>query len=536
MKAYTGGNVLITLGTGKMNRREEGESGMAGEHAYAVINLKEENGRRLFLIKNPWSEASSWKDSDNTRYKDNTIELSGNTVTQSRLVRSGIFWMEINDIFQHFETIYLSWNPAFFSNRQDIHFSWNLDFARSSTGSFYRNPQYVVRSPKGGTLWLLLSKHLRGSDSLSCEDPTNECFIASFLSLYAFDIGGSRAFISDGYLARSSYVDAPNTLLRLELPPKSAYTVVISEQDTPISTCNFTLSAFSDNPTTLDQAKDRYSHSTVQHSAWTLSTSGGNSSSPTYHTNPQFSLELSQSSDLALFLEAEDEEIPVHVKLLWMNGERAMEFRTRDVVGDSGEYRNGSALAEIPDVQPGIYTMICSTFEQDQLTKFSLYVRAMSECMTKHIPLEEAGRLVCRAPIATFLVGFDRLLTPLYISRITRLRAHVHTITAPSAIRSPIRIALEYGQGPNKQVLSITGDGDFKDTTVALRTKDVDILPHMCQNQGVWLVIERAGGSYLPSTEEVCIDILSDQQVDLGPWGKERDDPVDQRVGLMSSP
>ncbi|MCJ1394054.1 cysteine protease [Xylographa bjoerkii] len=531
MKAYTGGNVLITLGTGKMSRSEEEESGMAGEHDYAVINLKEEDGRRLFLIKNPWSEASSWKEFDNTKYRYMKTDSAGDFVVKSRTVRSGTFWMEINDIFQHFETIYLSWNPAFFSYRQDVHFSWKLDSTRSPAGSFHKNPQYVVRSQEGGTLWLLLNKHFPDSVSQSGAGPTTENSIASFMSLYAFDNGGNKVFTSDNFLSRSPYVDAPNTLLRLELPLKSIYTIVISEQDMPTLNYSFTLSAFSEKPITLYGAEDRYSHSVVQNSAWALSTSGGNSSSSTYYTNPQFSLELSKFSDLALFLEAEDENIPVNIKLLWMNGKRALDVNTRDIVGDSGEYRNGSALAEIPDVQPGTYTLVCSTFKQGQLSKFSLYVRAMSECSTQPIPLAEAGRLVCRAPIASFTAGLDRLLTPLHISRITRLRAHARIITQPLAFRTPMRMTIEYGQGPNKRVLSVTGDGDFKEATLALRTIDIDILPRMCQDQGVWLVIERAGGSNLQSTEEVCIEILADHQIGFRPWGKEMDEPVERRLG-----
>ncbi|MCJ1283751.1 cysteine protease [Xylographa opegraphella] len=530
MNAYTGGNVLITLGTGKLSRHEERESGLAGEHDYAVINLKEENGRRSFLIKNPWSEASSWKEINNTKHIDATPESDRATDERSKTVRPGTFWMEINDIFQHFETIYLSWNPAFFSHRQDIHFTWKLDATRSPTGSFHQNPQYIVRCQEGGTLWLLLNKHFRESDARSDGGLTTHCCPISFLSLYAFENDGKRVFTSDDFLSRSPYVDTPNTLLRLELPPKSIYTIVISEQDMPISDHNFTLSAFSENPITLCQAEDNYSHSVIQKGAWALSTAGGNSNSPTYHTNPQYVIELSRSSDLALFIEAEDEDIPVHVKLLWLEGKRVLEVRAHDTVGDSGEYRNGSAFAKIPDVQSGTYTLVCSTFKQDQFSKFSLYVHSMSKCSMRYIPLAEAGRLACTAPTALFTAGLNRLLTPLSTSRITRLRAQARIITLPPAFRSPMRMAIEYGQGPNKRVLSITEDGNFKDTTSTLHTGDIDILPRMCQDQGIWLVIERAGGSYIQSTEEVCIEILADHQIGFGPWGKEMDEPVEQRT------
>ena len=512
-----------------MNRHEEGESGMAGEHSYAVIKLKEEDGRRIFLIKNPWSEASSWKESDTTKHKEEILKADGVDAKRSETVRSGTFWMDINDVFQHFETIYLNWNPAFFSYRQDIHFSWKLDTTRSPAGSFHQNPQYVLHCRGGGTLWLLLSKHLRESVSRSGAGLTTHHCSTAFLSLYAFENDGRRVFTSDNFLRRSPYVDAPNTLLRLELPPKSIYTIVISEQDMPSLDHNFTLSAFSENPITLQQAEDKYSHLLIQKGAWTASTSGGNSNSPAYHTNPQFRLEVLQSSDLALFIEAEDENVPVHIKLLWLNGERAAQVKAHEIVGDSGEYRNGSALADIPNVQSGVYTLVCSTFKSGQLSKFSLYLRSMSNCSMRYIPLAVAGRLVCAAPTASFTAGLNRLLTPLSTSRITRLRAHARVKNLPSASQSPMRMAIEYGQGPNKRILSVTEDGDFKDTAMALRTNDIDVLPQMCQDGGVWLVIERAGGSYLQSNEEVCIEILADHQISFGPWGKEMDEPVERR-------
>ena len=519
----------MTIGTGKLTRREEQGMGLVSEHDYAIINLTEEDDRRLFLIKNPWSECSSWKGKDDRNQKAYAAPDTLAYSRQSEDMLPGTFWMDLEEVLQSFETIYLSWNPGLFTYRQDIHFSWDLTANKGANGSFDRNPQYVIQSSGSGSVWLLLSRHFMDLLPATGDQKTNGIATTGFLSLYAFDAGGYRVMLSDGCLVKSPYVDAPNTLLRFELPKNSCYTIVVSEQDLPSCTFNFTLSAFSLNPLEVTLAKDKYSYSVVQHSAWTFSTAGGNASCPNYHKNPQFSLTLPSSSDLAIFLEGENGDVPIHIKLLWANGKRALQVTTRDIVGDSGEYHRGSALASISEVKAGTYTVICSTFEEGQRCKFSLTVRSMAECVIKPIPLEEAGRRIFKAPPASFSEGSDRFLTPLHVTRITRLRLQARLTGSVSSSRTPLRISLEYGQGPDKQVLTVTGKGAFLDALAGLWTDDVDVLPRMCEGRGVWLVIERIGGSYVQPVELVQVEILSDHTVEVGPWGKEVDEPIERR-------
>lgn len=529
-KAHNYGDVLMTIGTGRLTRREEQGLGLASEHDYAIIDLKEENGRRLLLIKNPWSERSSWKGGKPSGKELHAGPDTSALALQSESLPPGTFWTELDEVLQNFETIYLNWNPGLFAYREDVHFSWDLTADRGPSGSFCRNPQYVVRSTEGGTVWLLLSRHFQDSPPTKKNEAATDA-TAGFLSLYAFDKAGQSAILSDGSLVRSPYVDAPNTLLRLDLPQQSTYTIVISEQDLPPSTYNFTLSVFSLAPISISPASSTYAHSLTQPGAWTFSTAGGNTSSPTYHTNPQFSLHLPSPSTLAILLEAPDSDIPLHVKLLWANGHRATQVTTRDIVGDSDDYRRGAALAEIPAVQAGTYTLICSTFSPGTRSPFSLTVRSMSPCVLKPIPLASAGRLQIPVPTASFSSGQDRLLAPLHVSRITRLHLHASHKPADASTRSPLRMSLEYGQGPHKHILSVTGNGEFMDAPAGLRTEDVDVLPRMCEDRGVWLVVERLGRAYGGGGEEVEVEILSEHAVGIGVWGREVDEPVERRGG-----
>ena len=507
------------MGTGKLMPHEEKFVGLAGEHDYAVIDMKELEGRRLFLVKNPWTEGATWKGYPG---KAPDVEHSTKeTVPSSRkteLLAPGTFWMDLNDILQNFETVYLNWNPGLFSYREDIHFAWDLRTPRSREGSFDRNPQYVVRSTKGGTVWLLLTRHIQDITTVSMEVLSRHGGEIGFLSLYAYNNGGYRVFLTDNSLIRSPYFDAPNSLLRLEMPENSVYTIVVSEQALPDLSYNFTLSAFSIHPFTIAQAEEKYGHSTSREAAWTFSTAGGNANSPSYHTNPQFSLTLPKASDLALLLESDNSDFAVHVKLLWAGGKRATNIASRDIVSDSGEYRRGSCVVDVHDVQAGAYTVICSTFEQGQLGRFSLLVRSKCKCSIKALPLEEAGRLVTRITPASFTEGIDRLYIPLQVSRITRLRLHALALDSHKSSTSPLRLALEYSHGPNKQILTTSEMGDFSYSPTGLRTKEVDVLPSMCEGRGVGVVVERIAGSYVSAVEQVQVEVLSDHAVRVGAW------------------
>ena len=510
----------MTLGTGKFTRREEQALGLAGEHDYAVIDMKEDPiGNRSCLIKNPWSKGCVWKGTS-TNMSDIGSQGGGTAIQETPdNLTPGTFWMDVHNIFQHFQTAYLNWNPGLFKFRQDVHFGWDLEKTRRATGYFGCNPQYTVKSDKGGTVWLLLSRHFR--DRLQRNSEATDV-VTGYMSLYTFDNRGKRTFLTDGALHRSPYVDASNSLLKLELPSKSSHTVVISEQELPASNYFFSLSAFSFSPLTLQEAAETYTHTETRDMEWTYSTAGGNMNSPAYYANPQIGVSFQKQSDIAILIVSEHDEYSVHVKMIWASGKRATHITKKDIVGDSGDYRKGSALAEMRGVEPGTYTIVCSTFESGQYGKFSVIVKSMTECVIKHIPLEGAGFLIKRVPRATFVPGLDRVLAPIMVPRISRinLRARISSVFG-MARSSPLKLTIEHGQGPNKKVIAVSGGGDFIDNPSGLRLDDIDVVPQMCQGKGLWLVLERLGGLCSPTDDAVDIQIFSDGSVEIGAWGQE---------------
>lgn len=534
--AFNYGDVLITLGTGKLTPNEEEGLGLAGQHDYAVINMKEFEGQQLFLVKNPWSEGTVWKGhiyrgnammEDAKGIQDLCItDMPTTSTVDIEPLTPGTFWMGLNDIFQSFESMYLNWNPGLFSHRENTHFKWNLAEFSSPAGSFVSNPQYEVRSSAGGTVWVLLSRHFTSRDDKSDTDPkvsvNDDTVENGFICLYAFDTDGERVFSSDEAVVRGPYVDSPNTLLKLELSARRAYTVVISGQGLPRLVNTFTLSAFSLESLTLIEAQDKYIHTVLQNGMWTPLTAGGNASSSPYHANPQFSLQIAGTSNVAIMLENVGECYPVHIKLVWANGKQIHSIKTRDIVGDSGEYRKGYAFAEIQDVQAGVYTIVCSTFEQGQLGRFTLRVSSMSACAVNRIPVVTAGRFVVKVQSAFFAPGNEHLWAPLISHRLNRIsisaRSRVEDSRSNKSTKAFLKLGIHHGQPPSERIVAVSTDDEFLEGQGETWIRDVDIEPSMCEDRGLWLVLERLDYSVLQMAEYVDVEIFSDCPIKVGDW------------------
>ena len=532
-RSFNYGDLIITLGTGKISPDEEDELGLIGEHNYAVLDLKESSSSCLLLIKNPWSKGDVWKWSTSTVETDSEPD-SGSTADEPLL--PGTFWMDVHKVVQYFETMYLNWNSQLFSSRRDIHFTWELSSDLRSSGSFDTNPQYVVHSEKGGLFWVLLSRHFRGTmaeaskyersshgSDTSPDTPRRKA--KGYMSLYVFTNGGHRVVLSDGFLVRSSYVDSSSNLLRLELQPRTSYTVVISEQELPQSSYNMSLTFLAPSTFESTLAPEKFTHRSICHGAWTLSNAGGNAGSKNYHLNPQFTFVLSGESDVQLYLGTDKDDIAVHVKLLWAGGKKiSPQITKKDIVGDSAEYRRGSTVAEIRAVPAGTYTVVCSTFHENQTCNFVLKVGAMSPCRVESISHQQSLFLQDLPPIS--FQDFDRVLARILVARLTRLHFRARNIiTSTDSPRSPLLISIEDGQGPNKRVIATTGGGDFAYVSAGLQSPSIDVQPSMCCSRaGLWIVVERAGGSNKWIREDVEMILESSEQgVQIGIWCRERD-------------
>lgn len=539
---FTKGNVMITLGTGRLSHSEETELGLDTEHAYTVLDLRQSATHRLLLVKNPSSSGNAWKarfpTADTVKIGEERLQPRDfhrsleDTLPSSDRIAPGTAWIDFDDCVQTFESIYLNWNPSIFRYHQDVHFSW--DITNTPPGSFRENPQYSATSQSGGVVWFLLSRHMRGEHHLK-EPSTSSSSRQSesrsgYITLYAFAQNGHRVHLSRGALQQGPYVDSPQTLLRLDCAAGISYTLVASQELLPLGSCNFTLSTYSSTPVILEPATDSYPYWTSHKCAWTLATAGGNANTGMYSMNPQYSLNVQSSSDVAILLECTQEDIAIDVKVLWANGERVSQVMKRDIVSCSGDYKRGCALAETKNIESGTYTIVCSTYEAGQTGEFVLHVGSTSAHDVQPIPSDTAGRLRWSLSPARFPPGYVKALAPISFQRITKVRltaslqcSSKSDLTSPpqlTVVGSPIRVSLQLGQGCNWKTLVVSGAGDFADASRGLRTNEVDLVPDVHHHRGrVCIVVERLCGASSAYTEElVAVDILSDRDINVGEW------------------
>ncbi|KAI1106862.1 cysteine proteinase, partial [Jackrogersella minutella] len=554
-KAYDYGDVVVTLGTGRLSPDEEETLGLAGEHDYAVLDMSETTpGNRRLLVKNPWCDGLVWKGVGSS-------EVSSSRATDDHPVKlkPGSFWITFDDVTQNFESLYLNWNPSLFTERQDHHFTWQLPDAAMTGGScFSHNPQYSMTATADGSTWVLLSRHFQDSeleimrksraatavidaDNVPTADAdTNNTTLAEvssklgFMSIYIFaDHGGQRVQLSSRPVYRGDFVDSPQTLAPFESKRGAKYTVVVAAQELPLARYNFTLSFLSRCPLTVAPSPAPLAHYAELRGAWTRRTAGGNSASPSYLQNPQFSLTLARAGPLSLLLSTARDDLPVHVALVWAAGRRVSAVGNRDLVFASGDYRRGSALAETGSVDAGTYTVVCSTFDPGCLADFVLRVGSNVPCAVSPVPADAAGRLRTRLPDLSSSSSsrppaeseaHKKKRASLSAARLTRASIVVSR-TAPSlgpsssSSSSPhptARATVELGTGPDRLVLASTDAAEFREVGPnGLRTQEFDIDTRSSSSKpGLWLVVEQVGSCL----RGLHVDILSEGPVDVGAW------------------
>lgn len=523
-KAYDYGDVVVTLGTGRLSEVEEETLGLAGEHDYAVLDISEQSGVRRLLVKNPWCDGLVWKGVGST---------STDTSEHPTKLKPGSFWIDFDDVIHNFESLYLNWNPALFTDRQDHHFAWQLP-APSMSDSFAHSPQYSLTAPDTGSVWILLSRHFQDDELAIAKSRSTASNLADvsnrlgFMSVYIFDHAeGKRVQLGDKSLYRGPFVDSPQTLAPFEAKRGVRYTIAVAQHGLPLPKYSFTLTFFSRCALDIGPAPDPLAHYVEAQGSWTRRTAGGNAASPSYLSNPQFAVTVTRPGPLSILLSTAHEDLPVHIDLVWAKGQRVTALANRDLAGSSGDYRRGSALMHMAHVDVGMYTVVCSTFEPGQLADFTLRVGSMQPVTMRSVLGDAAGKLrTALAPLVFRSADDSKQRASITTPRITKATVVVTPPDRMSAMYSGVatpksttlRLRLETGRGPNKQIIASTGEGDFKELgTAGLRTPEFDLDPNITR-RGLWIVVEQIGGGASGPGGSLRVEVLSEGTVNVGGW------------------
>jgi calpain-7 len=558
--AFAYGDVLITAGTGKTSERTARATGLASEHDYAVLDMREVDGQRLFLIKNPWCEGTSWRGRFNKTERSSIepnkrrveesliafdedtgpVECSRDLLNADDQLSPGTFWMDLDNVIQHFESIYLNWNPGLFSHRQDMHFAWDLSATadgrakpRGRWASLSTHPQFTMTATNGGTVWVLVCRHFRNTipeTALPEQIEAGRQFIDidGHIALAAFASRGYRLLIGDKPLKKGWYVDSPQTLLKLDdCNAGQPYTIVPLEDGLTAAKHTFTISAFSRSPIELAEAKARHRYASSLHAAWTPETAGGNAHSPTYSTNPQVALAVPRKTAISVLLETPQHELNVNIKLVHSKGQRVHALSKRDVVFDSGDYRRGCCVAEHAELEAGQYMMICSTWQTNQLADFKVRVESSQSVQAVLLPREGAGRLRVELSAICFKSKRSRIAAPIVPKRLIKFYAVARYLDTGaigqqrgSNNRSLVRLSVEQGRGDHRRILIASGNGEFSNSAGGVRTEDVELKPEMKKYGDLWLVLDRMYPGSEQEEERYSVELFVDtpQGIACGVW------------------
>ncbi|KAF2827642.1 cysteine proteinase [Ophiobolus disseminans] len=556
--AFLYGDVLVTVGTGKMSSRQERELGLEGQHSYVVLDMKETDQDRLLLVKNPWVEGKGWKGPrpSGIAALDTSTSSGGSKNSLESYHRDSVpthdrphpttFWIGLEQVIQHFESLYLNWNPGLFSHRQDIHFEWSVDARQSPGGCIVQHPQFAFSAKSTGVVWFLLSRHFRDappnvkdeSDAFNDGSVRAESQVDSsgehpkgYMSIYICNGNGERLYIKETYLEFSDYVTTPQCLLRWDAEANTTHTVVVDQDELPPSLYTFSLSAFSNTPIMLEPATQQYPSQKIEEGSWTRQSAGGNTSSTRYFENPQYSLEVRERSALAILLTSTHEH-PLHVKLALGYGKRIYKLQSRDVLADSGDHRVGCVFAETKDLQPGHYTIICSLFEAGRTSEYTLRVDSTSDVILKPIPRDGAGLLSMKLSPACFGAHVHKVAAPLLPHRLASytIVARFMKATSPRSTdlgklaRSPLRFSVEIGRGPERKFIIASERGEYTDAAT-VRSESVNIDPTLINQGDLFLVLDRLSGPGGPIEEWYEVEIYTDapKACSVGVW-REWDD------------
>ncbi|RKU47891.1 cysteine protease [Coniochaeta pulveracea] len=529
------GHLMATLGTPHLSAEEEVTLGLVSEHDYAVIDLKEEEGVPLLLVKNPWRNSVVWKG------------LGSSTYIESNSRAPGTFWIPFDDVVQHFAYLYLNWNPALFSHRQDHHFAWDIPERTVATSDLTHNPQYTLMSTSASPVWILLSRHWQDGEldmlrdnpvSVDDQGPHHQTAARSLASVSG-ELGfmglrvysntsppGSRLLVSDRPPLHSGpLVDSSQTLLRIEEPiPNKPYTVVVAQSDLPLPKYSFTFSILSHSPVTFYPSPEPFLYSQSISSSWTRRSSGGNPSSGTYYLNPTWSVTIPQPTALSLLLTTSSLETPVNVHLLHPSpsASRGVSAPTnKDIIFAGSEYTRAAVHATSRvEVPTGTYHIVASTYTPGQLADLVLRIDSNVPVTLTRIPSPDAGRFRTSLPLLSLSAQEGTYRLPVSITRVTRLYMVADCLRGGTC---RIRLSLCLGTGPRRRVLTVVPSREEDFTSVSatgngqVRTEDLELYPETVKREGgLWVLVESAGGG--ADRFQVSVEALSDNRIEKGVW------------------
>jgi calpain-7 len=298
---------------------------------------------------------------------------------------NGVFWLDFESAVKNFAVIHMSWNPNLFIYKSIVHERWEERDRPISGSDHYNmnyNPQYWLTVSGTGSVWIMLTKHVTSIQTRNDDFVT--CHIYGGANGYYGNtntqpiVPNHRIFYNEKPIIKGRYSNDPHYRAVMEVKGPSVFKLVISQYKEIKNIC-YTLKVYGTVPCELKEIPRKYQFSVSSNGQWDHFTGGGNSSLPTYRSNPQYRLDFASGgmTNLRFMLDTPTPDLYVNVSVFRNNGEKIQLATTDKVVGTSGNYRNCCACLDIDNfVINSPLTVVVSTFNANQDGSFFLTVES----------------------------------------------------------------------------------------------------------------------------------------------------------------
>ncbi|XP_037084848.1 LOW QUALITY PROTEIN: calpain-7-like [Pollicipes pollicipes] len=322
--------------------------------------LSKTTGKRLLLLKNPWSHLrwkGNYSEMDQRHWTPALRQALSYDPQSAQQFDNGVFWIDYESLVRFFDVFYMSWNPQVFSHTFAHHQTWLAGLGPiRDMYNIGENPQYRLEVRGPTVVWVLLSRHIT-----EIEDFRNN---KEYITVAVYRTDGRRVFYPnepEPYM-EGGRINSPHYLCKLTLKRPALHLHLVIAHYEKLNTIHYTLGV---------------PYLPTQHSVtgeWRGVTAGGCTNHPhTYPNNPVYQLRLPAAASLTLQLKGPRVyQMGVDITCVEANPESPGYFRRQS----SGSYRSGFVVLALENVPRGTYNIVPSTYMPGQEGPFILSLLA----------------------------------------------------------------------------------------------------------------------------------------------------------------
>lgn len=366
---------MISISTGSLPNADD--LGLVEQHAYAVLELKEVDGKKFILVLNPWGRFY-WKGEysvdDTSSWTPKLKKELGYDILKSK--DKGIFWIEFETAAKVFEILECNWNPDMLSYSLTKFGLWKSGDMVEGFEDISLTPQYTLRfSPNQDDiidpthLWVVLSKLVLDEEEDFSETKERD---PSYISVHVLENKhkGGVLHSMKNIIKKNVFTSELTYTFRITIPQdmlKKIFSLIIA-QDSFKKDLYYSIKVFSNVNFVLNPAQ---CYENVYEIPIDQGFGGGTPNHDTFYMNPQIYFKAKKQSlksfNCWLSYKIHGFETAVKIFLVRSDEPQRIEYlTTSNIVGkDDSPYYNKSWAQHFILQRDESYIAVVSTFNMD---------------------------------------------------------------------------------------------------------------------------------------------------------------------------